>query len=218
MKYSQVIDVNSFVDYFIINEYLQNYNAGFHSTYMYKDEKGKLKLGPLWENDSILGNVFSESYDPSVIAMQKAPLYEKLFRDVVFLDQLRKRYSKLRRGILSDAAVVRLIDDTAAYLGPARVRDWKRWESLYTAPVPLVSQTPDPEGAIIMNSSGSFDGELTRMKYLSVRHSSVVGSSMQRLTWEDDLFDTSYNTMWSSILVGLFVLVFMVAVRIGRHH
>ena len=45
--YWNTLDVDSFVDYFLFNEFTMNYDAGSYSTYLYKDLRGKLTIGPL---------------------------------------------------------------------------------------------------------------------------------------------------------------------------
>ena len=51
--YENWIDVNSFADYFLINEFTQNYDAGALSTYLYKDIGGKYILGVEWEDVTV---------------------------------------------------------------------------------------------------------------------------------------------------------------------
>ena len=52
----ELIDVNSFVDTYIIQELLSNVDFGFSSSYFYKDRGGKLFSGPLWDFDIAGGN------------------------------------------------------------------------------------------------------------------------------------------------------------------
>jgi len=47
--YTDYIDINSFVDYFILNELVRNIDGYRISTYLHKDLGGKLKLGPVWD-------------------------------------------------------------------------------------------------------------------------------------------------------------------------
>lgn len=53
--YQNYIDVDSFVDYFIINEFTQNYDAGYLSTYLYKDIGGKYRM-VIWDFNSACNN------------------------------------------------------------------------------------------------------------------------------------------------------------------
>ena len=51
--------MGSFVDYFILNEFTCNYDAGWLSTYVYKDIGGKYKM-VLWDFNSSCDN-YTES-------------------------------------------------------------------------------------------------------------------------------------------------------------
>ena len=50
-----IIDINSFVKYYILNEYLKTCDFDFSSTYFYF-KNGKLYAGPPWDYDLSLGN------------------------------------------------------------------------------------------------------------------------------------------------------------------
>ncbi|HTF03802.1 MAG TPA: CotH kinase family protein, partial [Bacteroidia bacterium] len=57
--YAHYIDVNSFVDYFLLNEISRNVDGYRISTYLYKDKAsngGKLVMGPCWDYDIAWGN------------------------------------------------------------------------------------------------------------------------------------------------------------------
>lgn len=54
--YPSVIDIPSFIDYMIINELSANADAYQFSTYYHKDRNGKLRAGPLWDQDLTFGN------------------------------------------------------------------------------------------------------------------------------------------------------------------
>jgi hypothetical protein len=52
LGYSQYIDIESFIDYLILNEFSKNIDGYRFSTYLYKDKDskgGKLKMGPIWD-------------------------------------------------------------------------------------------------------------------------------------------------------------------------
>ncbi|MBQ8603614.1 MAG: CotH kinase family protein [Oscillospiraceae bacterium] len=54
---SQYIDVDSFIKYYLINEYLQNREGFVTSFYWYKDGVDDvLHLGPIWDFDTSMGN------------------------------------------------------------------------------------------------------------------------------------------------------------------
>jgi len=47
--YIDYIDLNSFIDFFIINEITSNVDGYRLSTYLHKDRNEKLKMGPIWD-------------------------------------------------------------------------------------------------------------------------------------------------------------------------
>jgi len=55
-NYSNLIDEDSFIDWFIVNEVFKNVDSGYSSVYFYKDKGGKLKMGPVWDFDLSTGN------------------------------------------------------------------------------------------------------------------------------------------------------------------
>ena len=54
--YAKYIDVDAFIDHFIINELFKNTDGFRNSTYMYKDRNEKLKMGPVWDFNLSMGN------------------------------------------------------------------------------------------------------------------------------------------------------------------
>lgn len=54
-KIQQYIDVNSFVNMFLLDEIMLNQDMGF-SFYMYKKQGGKLYMGPMWDFDQACGS------------------------------------------------------------------------------------------------------------------------------------------------------------------
>lgn len=50
------LDLDSLVDIYIGNEIVKNVDAGWDSFYLYKDAKGKLCFGPMWDFDLAMGN------------------------------------------------------------------------------------------------------------------------------------------------------------------
>ena len=52
----RLMDLNSIVDTYIVEETVKNLDVGWDSFYFYKDAGGKLALGPIWDFDLSLGN------------------------------------------------------------------------------------------------------------------------------------------------------------------
>lgn len=60
--FCELCDVNSFVDYFMLDQVFANYEIDrFSSFYLHKDKGGKLKAGPVWDFDIAAGYSIPES-------------------------------------------------------------------------------------------------------------------------------------------------------------
>ena len=56
LGYRAYIDVDSFVDYMVFNEFFQNYDDTRYSTYLSREVGGKLSIGPVWDFNNALDN------------------------------------------------------------------------------------------------------------------------------------------------------------------
>lgn len=129
-KYRDYIDVESFIDYFIINEFFANYDSGYHSTYIYKENGSKISMGPVWDFDMCLDNDIKLQNKLKIdsTAMHDAPWFRQLLKDADFTKKVIDRYYYLRKGILSEENLIKYIDDTVSFLGPSIERDILRWK------------------------------------------------------------------------------------------
>ncbi len=123
--YSNFIDVDSFVDYYIINEFTQNYDAGNMSTYLYKDYNGKLKMY-VWDfnnaNNYYLNDISIEDFQ-----FQWNTWYVMLMKDEKFTNRIIQRYNYLRRHYLNEEYLLNYIDEIVDYLGDAIDRNYSIW-------------------------------------------------------------------------------------------
>ena len=131
LGYPAYIDTASFVDYFIINEFFQNSDAGSRSTYFYKNSKEKLKVGPVWDFNAAMNNNIVSLPIESFVMVNK-PYYYMLMKDKRFVQRVIDRYHSLRKTALSDAQLLQSIDDTIVYLGPAIERNNARWQTVFS--------------------------------------------------------------------------------------
>lgn len=149
--YPKLMDMNSFVDYFIINEFSKNVDAYRNSAYMYKDKDsigGKLKMGPVWDFNISLGN--SDFYDagipqgweftylttnPSFMTADdyQVPFWWKtLFNDSSFRNKVYARWNELKETIFNTQNINRYIDSCVVVLNEARIRNFTKWPILGT--------------------------------------------------------------------------------------
>lgn len=124
--YWNYIDVDNFVDYFIINEFTRNVDSGRYSTYLYKELGEKYKLC-VWDFNNAMDNFPDDEITTENFALSDRVWYDMLFRDEEFAERVIERYWELRRTVLSDEYLNRYIDETLEWLGPAIDRNTERW-------------------------------------------------------------------------------------------
>ncbi|MBE7034496.1 MAG: hypothetical protein E7402_00015 [Ruminococcaceae bacterium] len=138
--YKNYIDIDSFVDYFLINEFTCNYDAGALSTYIYKDIDGKYKMC-VWDFNSAL-DAYQESAMPTDdFRLNSGLWYQMLFMDSDFTDRVITRYAELRKTVFSEEYLFGFIDDTIEYLGAAMDRNYERWGYTFNQEYDLMHPT-----------------------------------------------------------------------------
>jgi len=144
LGYQKYIDVESFVDFFILNEFSHNPDAYRLSTYMYKDKNEKLTLGPIWDFNLAFGNsdfcnggepnnwVYKyNSYCPND-AWLVTFWWKRLLSDPFFSGKVKARYQELRGSVLDLGAINAKIDDHVYSLeiSGASFRNFKKFKIL----------------------------------------------------------------------------------------
>lgn len=125
--YPSYIDKSSFVDYFILNEFFMNVDAGTFSTQFYKDLRGKIHAGPVWDFNNACDNYMETSYDGTGFTMVKKPRFVMLVKDDRFIESVIARYRDLRKTVLNEEYLLNYIDQTEAFLGDAVSRNYAVW-------------------------------------------------------------------------------------------
>lgn len=124
--YESCIDVDSFVDYFLINEFTCNYDAGWLSTFLYKDIDGKFKMC-IWDFNSACDNYQQAFMPENRFETQLCLWYFMLFKDEAFTQRCIERYRELRKTFLNEQYLYEYIDSVVEYLGPAIERNYEKW-------------------------------------------------------------------------------------------
>ena len=141
--YPSYIDVESFVDHFILNEFCKNVDAYRISAFLYKDRDSKDKLlyaGPIWDFNLSFGKAwFSEDLFVTEGWQVDYRLYrpwdgyqvpfwwEKLGHHPGFIDRVQVRWRELRREVITTDALFSTIDGWVDSLQEARIRNFQRW-------------------------------------------------------------------------------------------
>lgn len=127
---NSLINVRAFQDYFIINELFRNTDAGYYSTFYYKDVRGLL-TPVVWDFNNALDNYQEAALSPHGFTLTRAVLYESLLKDPEFVDGLIHRYYSLRNTVLNEERLIEYIDDTVNYLGSSIERNDQTWGYVY---------------------------------------------------------------------------------------
>lgn len=123
--YRQYIDVDNFVDYYIINEFAMILDASQFSTYIYKDIEGKFKM-TTWDFNNAFNHYAVRTSEETFYVVNNN-WFNRLLQDRVFVDQVIERYKVLRKSILGEEHLIKKIDETIQYLGEAIERNNKVW-------------------------------------------------------------------------------------------
>jgi len=139
--YQKYINLNSFVDFFIMNELSKNVDAYRLSTYLYKkniSKGGKLYIGPVWDYDIAWHNCnYGNSFSPAGWQYQiqdetyPAPTWwDKFMQDNNFKNALFCRWTELRQNILSVNYLHHYLDSCATVLNESQQRNFTQFPIL----------------------------------------------------------------------------------------
>ena len=176
--YPSIIDVESFIDFILLQELAKNVDAYRLSSYIYKDKESvnnKLHAGPIWDFNHGFGNCnYGETWETHSWLLDYNPeggdqvsfWWELLWQDENFKVKAAQRYSELRSGIFSNNNINSIIDSAVAELGNAIERNFTKWQLLgtYVWPNYYVFDT--------------YDEEINYLKFWT----------QNRLSWMDDQF------------------------------
>lgn len=137
--WQKYMDMDSFVDWYLINEISKNNDAIFFtSCYMHYAPGGKLCMGPLWDFDLAFGNANYDmtNADPKGWWIKNVRWYTRLFEDPVFVARVKERYNHFYSNL---EVILNEINDCANYLQYSTVENNNKWNILYNYTVPNVS-------------------------------------------------------------------------------
>lgn len=137
--YENYIDINSFVDYFLINEMAKHVDAFKLSFYMYKRKDsngGKLHLGPIWDINLGYGN-FDFGCNPNPFGWiysctSDAFWFDRIMGIPAVQDRIYCRWQELKQQSFDTTTIYAKIDSLVAELGPAVDRNFNEYDILGT--------------------------------------------------------------------------------------
>lgn len=159
--YAQFIDVDSFVNYYILQELCKNVDGNTRkSTFLTKQRGGKLEMYHVWDFDLAFGN--ADYFDSAVgngpenwwiksygCQGYHTGWYWRLFQDPAFVKKVKDRWNELKPEF---ETIPDYIDYWAAELQDAPGRNFQKWKILNEYVWPNVKIT------------GSYKGEVEYLK------------------------------------------------------
>ena len=182
-RYTQYIDVNSFVDFLIINELSKNSDGYKLSSYVHKDvdsKGGKLVAGPIWDFDQTYGvSEVCSCSDPTGFTylqnqdgcedLESMPMWwQAMMQDSLFRNRLDCRWTEFRESFLHLDSINLWIDTYVDLLEEPLDRNYTQWDE-YIGEYIWFEPEPVPE---------SYDEEITYLK----------DWIQNRIAWLDDNF------------------------------
>lgn len=128
--WQKYMDMDSFVDWYLINEIARNNDAVFFtSCFMNHAPGGKLFMGPLWDYDLAFGNYAgANSKAEGFYIKDNIGWYQRLFTDPAFVQRVKERFAyfySLKSEVMS------MINEHAEYLELSAMENNNKWGILY---------------------------------------------------------------------------------------
>jgi hypothetical protein len=200
--YAKYVDVDSFVDFYLMMEVTKNVDGYRLSTYLYKDKDsngGKLRMGPIWDFNEGFGNAnYCTQGNPEGFVTDFNTLcpndywlipfwWNRLFQDPLFNQKVKSRWADLRQGAFQTTAILNYVDSVSNVLSmdSAQQRNFTKW--------PILGQYVWPNYYV----GNSYVSEVTWLKNWIT----------QRLAWLDNnisLLITAVEKNPASFIVKMF--------------
>ncbi len=132
--WKEYFDMDSFVDWYLINEITQNPDANMlYSCYMHFTRGGKITMGPIWDFDLAFGNHDYWERGPYNFWIKQSDWIKRMFKDPAFVAKVKERYEYFysrKNDIMQE------INETATYLKRSVQENENRWGTFYEYVLP----------------------------------------------------------------------------------
>jgi len=174
--YRKYIDIDSFIDYLLINELFKNVEIFSSSTFLYKGRYGKLKAGPVWDFNLSTGNAtyrVSSVNQPINWQHLTGNWKKRFFEDEYFVIKYIDRWKQLRKNVFSDENIIKIIESNEELLSEAQIRNFDRWDILGK----YVWPNPEPYAK-------TYEEEIEKLKNWLLARSEWIDSNIDSLQYE----------------------------------
>ena len=162
--WQKYMDMDSFVDWYLINEIAKNNDAYLYSScYMNLTRDGKLKMGPIWDFDIAFGNInYNGNYEPTGFWIKNTTWFSQLFRDPAFVHKVSERFTYFYD---HKDDIIREINENAMYLKYAVQENENKWHTFNVETWPNYNIL----GSYNNEVQGLKDWFLARMEWLKIQ-------------------------------------------------
>ncbi len=129
--FEDLVDVESVIDYYLINEIMLNEDAALKSIYFHKTKEGKMQFGPVWDFDFSMTTTWDPPYKESSIEdaniirfASKSKIYRELFKNEEFYNKVVERYNEKSSAIIETYNYLR---DYKSIIDKVAIMDSKMW-------------------------------------------------------------------------------------------
>jgi len=167
--YAQYIDVDSFVDYWIVFEVMGNHELGNPgSVYFHKDRGGKLVAGPCWDFDWGVLSYNTSPHARTGLVNGKAIWYARLFEDPAFKEKVKARFQELLPQL---ETIPDFIDETEKMLEASARLNFQMWNP---------AQDASMNGGYIINGDENmtFHDAVVRLRSIYEERLTVIPNSL----------------------------------------
>lgn len=175
--YPAYLDVDSFVNYYVLNQFFMNSDAGHLSTYFVRDVRGKIQIVG-WDYNNTFNNFFNDLLEGDDFFYTNK-WYACMLRDEWFVNQVEKQYRKLRDTVLNDDYLEAYIAQTIDYLGPAVERNNARWG--YTYSLEYCENHPEASLRPIERNPETYDGAVAQLLEAIEQRSTLMDENIHAL-------------------------------------
>lgn len=164
--YPSIIDIPSFIDFMVMNEFTSNVDAYQFSTYFHKDRGGKLRAGPVWDFNLSLGlDVFGDRSKTDVWQFSNednegAKFWTDLFENDTYKCYFSKRWNQLTSSgqPLNYNSITAFIDEIVTLISEATIREEERWGTVpdHEAEIAYIKSFISDRQAWVTANIGSF--------------------------------------------------------------
>ncbi len=132
-RLSALVDLDSFIDGYLLEEFFKNIDAGWSSFYMHKKPGEKMEFGPFWDFDLSSGNNISlDGGDNTGIYVgrrsglsQEHVWYIRITREKWFTDAVKQRWTEILPHVDATLAELRAVAESAP---DAFARNYDVWK------------------------------------------------------------------------------------------